>query len=126
LLLVLFPMKMAWMVMSPNPQYVPTLATWERDTATVVRWLFVAAILVIPLSGFLFAASTGDPVSIGDLITIPGIGKLSTRTRHWLSNTHYYGAYGCAALIALHVLAALKHHFIDGNATLRRMIFTRR
>jgi cytochrome b561 len=122
-LFILLPLKVAWMAVSPNPKFLPTLAAWERGVAAVVRWLFIIAILVIPLSGFLFVATNGEAVKLYDLITIPDIGELTKGTREWLSDIHYYVSYGCAALIAIHLLAALKHHFIDDDATLRRMTF---
>ena len=122
-LFILFPLKLVWMVVSPNPKFLTTLATWELGAAIVVRWLFIIAILVIPLSGFLFVATNGEAVRLYDLITIPDIGDASKHTRDWLSDIHYYGSYGCAALIAIHILAALKHHVVDGNTTLRRMMF---
>lgn len=122
-LFILLPLKAVWMVVSPNPKYLPTQAAWERRVAAVVRWLFIVAILVIPLSGFLFVASNGEAVRLYHLITIPDIGGLAQGAREWLSDVHYYVSYGCAALIAIHILAALKHHFIDANASLRRITF---
>ena len=122
-LFVLLPLKLLWMVVSPNPKLPPTLAAWERGAAAIVRWFFFAAILLIPLSGFLFVASNGEAVKLYDLITIPDIGGLTKKGRDWLSDTHYYASYGCAALIAIHVMAALKHHFIDMNNSLRRISF---
>ena len=122
-LLILFPLKLAWMAVSPNPKFLPSLAAWELCAAIVVRWLFFIAIVAIPLSGFLFVATNGEAVRVYDLVTIPDMGELSKNGREWLSDIHYYGSYGCAALVAVHMLAALKHHFVDGNATLRRMTF---
>jgi len=122
-LLILLPLKIVWTRFSPNPGYEPTLAGWERFIAGGVRRLFVLAILVIPLSGFLFVATNGEAVTLYDLFTIPDIGTVSKGVRDWLSDIHYYVSYGCAVLIVIHILAALKHHFLDGAATLRRMTF---
>ncbi len=122
-LFVLIPLKWVWMLFSPNPGWLPDLASWERLIATAVRWSFLAAMVMIPVSGFLFVATNGEAVKLYDLITIPNIGAVSKGTRDWLGDAHYYVSYGCAALIAIHVLAALKHHFIDGDRTLRRMTF---
>ena len=122
-LLVLFPLKALWMVVSPNPRFLPTLAQWERYLATAVRWLFIFAMLAIPLSGFLFVATNGEAVKLYHLITIPDIGSPGKVTRDLLSDVHYYVSYGCAALVMLHMLAALKHHFLDKDATLHHMLF---
>lgn len=122
-LFILLPLKFVWMWFSPNPGYEPSLLDWERLIATAVRWLFMLAMPVIPLSGFLFVATNGEAVHLYDLITIPDIGTVSKGGRDWLSDIHYYLSYGCAALIAIHILATLKHHFVDGITTLRRMTF---
>lgn len=121
-LFILLPLKIVWMRISPNPGYESSLAEWERLIATAVRWLFMLAVLVIPLSGFLFVATNGEAVHLYDLITIPDIGTVSKGVRDRLSDIHYYVSYGCAGLIVIHILAALKHQFIDGNRSLRRMI----
>ncbi len=123
LLFVLVPLKFVWRPFSPNPPYVPGLKSWERRTAQAVRVFFLTAMVLIPLSGFLFVASNGEAVELYGFITIPDIGQFSDANRKLLSNIHYYLSYVCAALIVLHILAALKHHFIDGNRTLRRMTF---
>ena len=125
-LLLLFPLKMVWMAISPNPDYLPTLAMWERAAAAIVRWLLIVAILLIPLSGFVYVATNGEEVRLYNLITIPDLGRLAERTRDRLSDLHYYGSYSCAALVVIHGLAALKHHWIDRDGTLRRMTFSSR
>jgi cytochrome b561 len=124
-LFILWPVKVVWMAFSPNPKFLPTLAAWELGIAGAVRWLFIVAIVVIPLSGFLFVATNGEAIRLYDLITIPDIGEVAKGTRDWLSDIHYYASYSCAALIVIHILAALKHHFIDADATLRRMTLYR-
>ncbi|MFQ5469512.1 MAG: cytochrome b, partial [Gammaproteobacteria bacterium] len=96
---------------------------WERVAARFVHILLAFAAVLIPATGFLFTASNGEPISIYGLFEIPDIGNLSKSTRNNLYDTHYYIAYGCAAVVALHAIAALKHHFIDKNNTLRRMLF---
>ena len=123
-LLLLFPLKLVWMVISPNPDYLPTLAMWERGAATTERWLLIVAILLIPLSGFFYVATNGEDVSLYGLITIPDLGQLDERLRDRLSDVHYYGSYSCAVLVVIHSLAAFKHHWIDRDATLRRMSFS--
>ena len=122
-LFILFPLKLVWMAVSPNPKFLPTLATWEFVTASTVRWLFIAAIILIPLSGFLFVATNGEAVTLYHLITIPNLGRASNVTRDWLGDIHYYVSYGCAALVVIHVIAAIKHHIVNKDATLRRILF---
>ena len=123
ILFVIVPLKFVWRLFSPNPPYVPELKSWERRTAQTVRVFFLIAMVLIPLSGFLFVASNGEAVELYGLVTIPDLGQLPDANRKLLSNIHYYFSYLCAAFIVLHILAALKHHVIDRNRTLRRMTF---
>lgn len=120
---VLFLVKVAWMILSPNPSLLPELARWERFAARVVHTTFIVAIALISVTGFLFAASNGEAINLYDVIEIPDIGQLSKSVRATLSDVHMYMAYGCAALIVVHIAAALKHHFIDLDNTLRRITF---
>ena len=118
---MLFLIKVTWKIYSPNPDYIPGLASWERITARSVHWFFIIAIGLIPLIGFLYAASDGEPINIYDFFEIPDIGSFTKSVRHTLHDVHMYLAYTGAALIVVHITAALKHHFIDRNDTLRRM-----
>ena len=43
-----------------------------------------------------------------------------------VATVHAYGAYLLSALVAVHVLAALRHHFVLRDDTLRRMLPGRR
>jgi cytochrome b561 len=122
-LFVLVPLKFAWLFFSPNPLPLPALASWERHAAGTVQAIFNIAIVLIPLSGFLYVATNGEAVKLYNLIEIPDIGRLTKGMRSALIDTHYYASYGCAAFIVIHILAALKHHFIDLNNSLRRITF---
>ena len=120
-MLFLFLVKVIWMYFSPTPDYVSSLAPWERVSARVVHKLFLLAIVLIPLAGFMYTASDGEPINLYDLVEIPAIGEFTKGTRNILYDVHMYMAYGCAVLIVIHILAALKHHYIDMDDTLRRM-----
>ena len=103
------------------PVYIASLAPWERVSAKVVHKLFLLAIVLIPLAGFMYTASDGEPINLYDLVEIPAIGEFSKGMRDVLYDIHMYAAYICAVLIVIHIMAALKHHFIDMDDTLRRM-----
>lgn len=118
---VLFFIKVIWMVLSPNPDFVSGLSSWERLAARIVHGFFMVAIALIPVAGFLYVTSDGEPVNLYDLVEIPDIGSYSKTVRNVFYDMHMYAAYGCATLIVIHIMAALKHHFIDLDDTLRRI-----
>jgi len=120
-MIIFFLLKIIWMAVSPSPGYVPGLKAWERFFAGGVHIFFIVAIGLIPVAGFLYVASEGEAINIYDAIEIPDIGTLSKSVRDMLYDVHMYIAYCCAALIVVHIMAALKHHFVDLDDTFRRM-----
>lgn len=121
--LVLIIGKVLWRMVSPNPEISPALAGWERAAARVVHSVFIFALAFIPVLGFLYVASDGEPINLYDLVEIPSIGQFGKDMRNALFGLHRFMAYSCAVLIVVHILAAFKHHFIDGHGSLRRIAF---
>ncbi len=77
--------------------------------------------LVVPVTGYIISTSAGAGVAIFGLFEVPAVLPKSAPLRDAAISVHYYFAYAGVGLIALHVAGALKHHFIDGDDTLRRM-----
>lgn len=93
---------------------------WQRMAAMAAHWGLLAALLLMPLSGITMTIAGGRALEIFGVVLLPSAGEIG-----WLdaaaSWTHGTVGLVAALLVALHVAAALKHHFIDGDATLRRM-----
>lgn len=115
--------SIAWRRISPNPGFPSSLLPWERRAAALIHGTLVAALACIPVLGFLFVASDGEPVELYGMVAIPPIGQWSKGMREILFDLHGYAAYACAILVTVHVLAALKHHFVDRRSSLRRIVF---
>jgi cytochrome b561 len=115
--------KLVWLLRSPNPALMPGLAAWERLAARCVHAFFIAATVFLPVTGFLYVASDGEPVDLYNIVEIPAVGEFSKAVRDRLFDLHEYVAYTCAALILVHILAALKHHFLDSKGSLGRIAF---
>ncbi|MGE0373539.1 MAG: cytochrome b [Gammaproteobacteria bacterium] len=115
--------RIGWRGISPNPDLPSILPAWERVAARLVHLFFILALVFIPVLGFMFVASDGEPVELYLSVEIPPVGQWGKGTRELLFDLHGYLAYICAVLVAVHVLAALKHHFIDRRSSLRRIAF---
>lgn len=121
-LFILVPVKLAWKRIDPSPPLSSALMPWERQVARTVHILLLIAMVILPITGFLFADSNGEPINLFNWVEIPDLGQFSKPVRKALGGIHYYFAYGCAALIALHALAVLKHRILDPARPLNRMI----
>jgi cytochrome b561 len=76
---------------------------------------------VLPLLGYLFAVSQGDPISVYGLFEIPSLVELDKSGADAVIDAHAFLAYGVAVLVVVHISAALKHHFIDNTDSLTRI-----
>lgn len=121
LALMLF--KTAWITISPSPEIARALPAWERMAARFMHMVLFLAAVIIPVTGFVYAASDGEPLDLYGIVEIPPLGHFGKVQRDLLFSCHRWTAYVCGLLIVVHVLAALKHHFIDGSGSLRRITF---
>ena len=98
------------------------LKPWERRAARVVHGILLGAMIAIPATGYLVSTSEGAGFGFFGLFDVPALVPASEALRDVSIDLHFYMAYGLIGLVALHAAAALKHQFIDGHGTLRRMV----
>lgn len=122
LVLALAAFKLVWMAWAGSPAAQPELKPWERAASGLAHWVLILMMVVIPVTGYLTSTSDGAGVMMFDWFEVPALVPVSTALRDWSIDVHYYAAYGVFYLAILHAAAALKHQFIDGHRTLRRMI----
>lgn len=112
-------LRVVWRLANPKPS-MAHLSRIEQISATAVHWAFYVLIFIILVSGYVISTADGRSIDLGFGFTVPslfqmqGIESLSGRI-HWMVS------YAVMALVALHTIAALKHHFIDRDDTLKRM-----
>lgn len=122
-ILVLLIIRVIWRLTSPYPGAVESLSTMERYAAKLGHLALYLFMLAIPLSGILMVNSYGYPLKFWGVFTLPAIiGAQSDSASELISKVHEILANVMIAFVALHILAALKHHIIDKNEVLLRMI----
>jgi len=122
-LLVLFlaAFRLVWRIVNMTPS-LDSLPILERLAARFVHWIFYIIMFAMPLTGWLITSAAGLPASFFGLFTMPNLIEPNEDLRLFFSSIHQFLAYGLIILIILHVSAALKHHFINKDDILRRMI----
>ena len=95
----------------------------SRLLALCKCWELKGTILLSPEGINLFVAGSGDKVELllAELRAVPGLGEFFLNQADIAGLVHKYTAYSLIALSLLHGLAAIKHHLIDKDDTLRRM-----
>ena len=115
-------LKIVWALGSHAPAPLPSMARWERLSARAMHLTLIAMMVAIPITGYVISTSAGDGIAIFGWFVVPAVLPESEGLRDLAIELHYYLAYGTAALVLLHIMAALKHQFIDRDGTLSRMI----
>jgi cytochrome b561 len=102
----------------------PASPRWERWLAAFARGSLYLLTLCAIVSGWLVVSASPLPVPTRffDLFVIPNIAPADPSLFAAAVIIHEVSAWGIALLVALHVTGALKHHFVDGDDTLKRMV----
>jgi cytochrome b561 len=99
---------------------------WQQHAARAVHGVLYALLIAIPLSGWLYSSASGVPTVYLGLWQLPDLVDRGKALADTLRGVHRALNWTLAALVALHVAAALKHHIVDRDGLLQRMLPRRR
>ncbi len=119
--LALFFARTLWRLTHPVPPSLPG-PLWQQRAANLVHASLYVLLLVQPLSGWLYSSAAGRQVVYLNLIPLPNLIGRNPAAGALFKELHDTCGTLLAALVAVHILAALKHHFVDRDDTLRRML----
>ena len=119
--LLLFLPRLMWRFVSPPPALLPG-PVWQLKLAGVAHWLLYLLMAAVPLTGWLMSSAKGFQVVYLGVIPIPDLLVKDKALGELLASVHTGLAWALAVLVGLHAAAALKHHLIDRDDTLRRIL----
>lgn len=119
LLLVVF--RLAWRLAQTHPGLAGEARWWERLSAHGVHIYLYVAMLLLPLTGWIgFNALKIDVDPFG--VALPRLFWDIRPLSFIMADVHLYLAVGLVVALILHIAGALKHHFLDQDDTLLRML----
>ena len=124
-ILALSVFRLIWRLGHRPPPYEAMLATWEKTTAKIVHWVFYVLIIAIPFSGWLITSAGGRKHGLSwyGLFDIPFLPVAQDKMLAGAAGgAHENLSYLLIALLLLHIGAAMKHIFLDGDGTFARML----
>jgi cytochrome b561 len=119
--LVLTLARIAWRLYKPAPPPV-AMPAWQRISAKALHGLLYLALLAQPLTGWAHSNASGYPVVWFGVLPLPNLVAKDKALSNTFESAHAAIGTAILVLLGLHVLAALKHHFVDRDDTLRRML----
>ena len=119
--LALFFVRALWRLTHAPPPLLPA-PKWQQQAAHGLHALLYLLMLLQPLTGWIYSNAAGYPIVYLSLIPLPNLVAKDKPLAVMFENIHVVGAIVLTAAIAIHVIAAVKHHVIDRDATLRRIL----
>ena len=124
-ILTLSLVRMAWRL-THRPPALPQAITlampgWQMQAYHTTHVVMYALFFIVPLVGWAYSSAAGFPIVLFGVLPLPDFVSASKPLAELIKPWHELSANALAALVVLHVAAAVKHHFIDKDGLLNRM-----
>lgn len=113
--------RLAWRTKHPAPP-LPHLHPVHRFFSKASIPVLYAIMFIMPISGFVMSHASGHPIAFGRLGTLPAMLPQDSQLAGWSSQIHHKLSWAVLAILAMHILAAIYHHFVIKDNVLRRML----
>ena len=114
--------RLAWRVSHRPPSPPASMPAWQHSAATIAHFFLYALTLSIPISGWLMSSASGFQVVYLSVVPIPDLIAKNKEAAEQLKQLHEALNWLMVLVVALHVAAALKHHLMDRDEVLWRML----
>lgn len=115
-------LRLLWRQLNPPPPLPASMPAWEKAAAGASHTLLYLLVLAVPASGWLMSSALGFPTRLFGLAQLPDLIERNRELGEFLKQVHFLLNKSLLALVALHVAAALKHHLVDRDGVLLRML----
>lgn len=106
-----------------HPSLPSSMPDWEKRLSRVVQYSLYVCLLLMPMCGWIMATAANYPPVYFNWFTLPfPFVSPNEALSHWMFQAHHLIAYCIILLLGLHIAGALKHHLIDRDDVLKRML----
>ena len=113
--------RIFWRYTHPTPELPNTMSPTMKRLAHFGHLALYFMLLALPITGCLFSWSAGHPAPVLYLFNLPTLISENPEITAIVKPLHIYISWAAGILLAGHILAALKHHFIDKDTVLVSM-----
>ena len=122
LIAILLIVGLIWKPFQTRPDAIVTHSRFVRIGSSIAHWSLYTLIGATSIAGYLISTAEGASISVFDWFSVPASVTSIPEQEDLTGKVHKYLAYALVGIGSLHGIMALKHHFIDRDSTLRRMI----
>lgn len=126
-ILVIAFVRIPWRIANPPPKAPPTefgkwLVEWTDPVSRVMHYVLYGLLVLVPVFGIALQFARGDSLPLFGLAEIPSPWLADKAFAHSVKEVHEVLANLLVILAAFHMAAALLHHIVFDDNTLRRML----
>jgi len=125
-ILALSALRLLWRL-AHRPPALPrrieaAMPAWQRQAHHATHGLLYALFFIVPLVGWAYSSAAGFSIVLFGALPLPDFVPADKALAALIKPWHEISAFALAGLVVLHVAAALKHHWIDRDGLLQRML----
>ena len=120
-ILTLSALRLLWRLTHCPPPLSAGIPAWQKSASAATHGLLYLLFFAAPLAGWAYSSAAGFPVVYLGVLPLPDWVPRGAELAQQLKLLHRVLTYSMAALVALHIAAAVKHHVIDKDGLLDRM-----
>ncbi len=122
LLFLLVLLRLAFRFRLGVPPHTTTVTKIEQRAADAGHWILYALMIAVPVSGWVVSDTSRIPFRLFKRYDVPDLMAADKAISDLAADVHGVLTTAFAVVLVIHVLAALRHHFLIKNNTLKRML----
>lgn len=122
LVLIFAVWRVGWRLITGFPQVVAGIPTWQATAAKLAHYILLISIIIMPVTGILNGYFGGRTAKVFGLFEIAPAPEKNPDLKALFSNAHMIIGIIITVVVVAHIAAALKHHFVDRDEVLKRML----
>ena len=115
-------LRFFWRFKGSPPKSISTHKSWEKILAKIAQYLMYGILFLMLPTGYLITTAKGQGLDVFNWISIPSLLNNIENLENIAGDMHEILAFTLISIAGVHASAALKHHFIDKDSTLKRML----
>ena len=119
-------LRLLWRLTHRPPALPATVAAamppWQHWAHHGTHYALYGLFFAVPLIGWAYSSAAGFPIVVFGVLPLPDFVPVDKALAELIKPWHKYAAFAMAALVLLHVAAALKHQLIDRDGLMARML----
>lgn len=98
------------------------MPNWQSKAYHATHYAMYALFFTVPLLGWTYSSAAGFPVVLFGVLPLPDFMAVDKEFAKSIKEVHGIAAFSLIALAALHIAAAIKHHFYDKDGLISGML----